>query len=199
MKKPIRISRTRKWQVGPSRRLGNSPSRWLSPRRATPPELLHNGPYPGRGSTMSSTFLSLYFHVVFSTKEREPTIVLAWRQQLHKYLAGTADGLGAHCEIVGGTSDHVHLLVRLNAMHRFADFMRELKRGSSIWVHGDMAKPEFAWQEGYAAFTVSASAVDEVRRYIENQEEHHRERSFREELKILLVRSGVKFDERYLD
>jgi len=76
--------------------------------------------------------------------------------------------------------------------------MRELKRSSSTWVHSDMAKPEFAWQEGYAAFTVSASAVDEVRRYIENQEEHHRERGFLDELRIMLQRSGVKFDERYL-
>jgi REP element-mobilizing transposase RayT len=77
--------------------------------------------------------------------------------------------------------------------------MRELKKGSSKWVHEEISQKGFAWQEGYAAFTVSASGVDEVRRYIENQEEHHRERSFREELKILLVRSGVKFDERYLD
>ena len=148
---------------------------------------------------MSSTYLSLYYHLVFSTKDREPIIAPAWQRQLHKYLAGTVDGLGAQCEIVGGTADHVHLLVRLRATHTVADFMRELKRASSIWVHSDMSRPEFAWQEGYAAFTVSASAVDEVRRYIENQEEHHRERTSREELKILLVRSGVKFDERYFD
>ncbi len=67
-----------------------------------------------------------------------------------------------------------------------------------MWIHGDIGESAFAWQEGYAAFTVSASAVDEVRRYIENQEEHHRKRDFLEELKILLVRSGVEFDERYL-
>lgn len=77
--------------------------------------------------------------------------------------------------------------------------MRESKKASSKWVHEKMSQPGFAWQEGYAAFTVSASAVAEVRWYIENQEEHHRERSFREELKIILQRSGVNFDERYLD
>jgi REP element-mobilizing transposase RayT len=148
---------------------------------------------------MSSTYLSLHYHLVFSTKGREPMIAMAWRAKLHGYLRGIADGLAGQCEIVGGTDDHVHLLVRLNATHRLADFMRELKKASSIWVHGDMSRPEFVWQEGYAAFTVSASAVDEVRRYIENQEEHHRERSFREELVIMLQRSGVKFDERYLD
>jgi REP element-mobilizing transposase RayT len=148
---------------------------------------------------MSSTYLSLYFHLVFSTKNREPSIATAWRPNLHKYLAGTVEGLGAQCEIVGGTADHVHLLLRLRATHTLADFMRELKKASSTWVHEDMAERGFEWQEGYATFTVSASAADEVRRYIENQEEHHRGRSFREELVIMLQRSGVKFDERYLD
>jgi len=148
---------------------------------------------------MSSTYLSLHYHLVFSTKGREPVIAMAWRRNLHKYLAGTVAGLEAHCEIVGGTADHVHLLVELRATHRLSDFMRELKRVSSTWVHSDRAKPEFAWQEGYAAFTVSVTSVDEIRRYIENQEEHHRERSFREELIIMLQRSGVKYDERYLD
>src|SRR5277367_7177735 len=108
---------------------------------------------------MSSTYLSLHYHLVFSTKGREPVIATTWRHQLHKYLAGTVDGLGARCEIVGGTHDHVHLLVELLATHRLADFMRELKRVSSRWVHSDMAKPEFAWQEGYAAFTLAGPSV----------------------------------------
>jgi putative transposase len=148
---------------------------------------------------MPSTYLSLYYHLVFSTKRREPIIVTAWRAKLHGYLRGIVEGLGGQCEIAGGTDDHVHLLIRLSATHRLADFMRELKKASSTWVHEDMSRRAFAWQEGYAAFTVSASAADEVRRYIENQEEHHRQRGFREELVILLKRSGVKFDERYLD
>jgi REP element-mobilizing transposase RayT len=147
---------------------------------------------------MSSTFLSLHYHLVFSTKGRDPIIAPEWRPSLHKYLAGTCSGLGADCEIVGGTADHVHLLVELRAMHRLSDFMRELKRTSSSWVHADISEPEFAWQEGYAAFSVSASGLDEVRRYVENQAEHHRERSFLEELRLMLQRSGVKFDERYL-
>ncbi len=148
---------------------------------------------------MPSTYLSLYYHLVFSTKSREPRIVSSWRSNLHKYMAGIVEGLGGQCEIIGCTADHVHLLVRLRATHTLADFMRELKKASSIWVHEDLQDRAFAWQEGYAAFTVSASAADEVRRYIENQEEHHRDRSFLEELKIMLQRSGVKYDERYLD
>jgi len=109
------------------------------------------------------------------------------------------NGLGGQSEVVGGTADHVHLLIELRATHTLADFMRELKKTSSKWVHETVSHPGFAWQEGYAAFTVSASAVAEVKNYIENQEEHHRERSFREELKIFLQRSGVSFEERYLD
>ena len=150
-------------------------------------------------TAMSSTYLSLYYHLVFSTADREPSIGSEWRLRLHEYLGGTVNRLGGQSLGVGGTNDHVHLLVELKATHCLADFMRELKKASSAWVHEDMAEKGFAWQEGYAAFTVSASAADEVRRYIENQEEHHRARSFREELVIMLQRSGVKFDERYLD
>jgi len=148
---------------------------------------------------MPSTFLSLYYHLVFSTKEREPSITASWRPRLHQYLGGVVNGLGGLSQGIGGTADHVHLLIELRATIALSDFMRDLKKGSSMWVHEELSLKNFAWQEGYAAFTVSASAVDEVRRYIENQEEHHRERSFREELKIMLQRSGVKFEERYLD
>lgn len=101
--------------------------------------------------------------------------------------------------MVGGTADHVHLLFELKATHTLSDFMRELKKSSSSWVHEEIPSRSFAWQEGYAAFTVSSSGLEEVRRYIENQDEHHRERSFREDLKIMLQRSGVQYDERYLD
>jgi len=147
---------------------------------------------------MSSTYLSLYYHLVFSTKNREPQIEDAWRPKLFGYMAGTIEGLQGRCEIVGGTADHVHALIRLRATHTLSDFMRELKKASSSWVHGNLGVPAFAWQDGYAAFTVSASAADDVRRYIENQAAHHHQRGFLEELKILLVRSGVDFDERYL-
>jgi putative transposase len=147
---------------------------------------------------MSSTYLSLYYHLVFSTKNREPMIDVAWRTKLFGYLAGTIEGLGGRCEIVGGMEDHVHNLVRLRATHTLADFVRELKKSSSIWVHRELGQSRFAWQDGYAAFTVSASGADEVRRYIENQAVHHRQRSFLEELRLLLVRSGVEFDEKYL-
>ena len=125
-------------------------------------------------------------------------IQAAWRRKLHAYLGGiirTGDGIA---ESIGGASDHVHLLIGLRATHRLADVLRELKAVSSGWVHNEIGDRGFAWQEGYGAFTVSASQREEVRRYIERQEEHHRTRTFRDEYLELLRRSGVEFDERYL-
>lgn len=148
---------------------------------------------------MSSTYLSLHYHLVFGTKDRQPTIAPEWRERMHDYLGGTVRGLGGIPEEIGGVADHVHLLVGLKSTHCLADFLRELKKGSSAWVHDEIHSPSFAWQEGYAAFTVSATARDAVRSYIANQEEHHRKKSFREELVEMLERSGDSYDSKYLD
>lgn len=146
---------------------------------------------------MASTFLSLHYHIVFSTKERRPFIAPAWRTQLHDYLGGTVNGLGGFSQRVGGVADHVHLLVGLKATHCLAEFMRELKKATSVWAR-ENHEPEFAWQDGYAAFTVSASKRAVVRQYIENQEAHHAKRDFVSELKELLEKHEVEYNERYL-
>ena len=148
---------------------------------------------------MSSTYLSLHHHFVFGTKSREPFIEPAWRGRLHDYLGGTIRGLGGFPEGVGGAVDHVHLLVGLKATHCLADVMRELKKASSVWVHEQVGVPAFAWQEGYAAFTVSATAREAVKHYIADQDEHHRLKSFREELVEMLNKAGVEYDPKYLD
>jgi putative transposase len=148
---------------------------------------------------MPSTYLSLHCHIVFGTKNREPTIATSWRSRLHEYLGGTIRGLGAYAEIVGGVADHVHLLVGLKATHCLSDVLRELKKGSSGWVHDEIGVSAFAWQEGYAAFSVSATARDVVRQYIANQAEHHRIKPFREELIEMLNKAGVAYDAKYLD
>ena len=148
---------------------------------------------------MSSTFLSLHYHIVFSTKERRPIIADAWRDRLFEYLGGTVNGLKGFTQGVGGTADHVHLLVGLKSTHCLADFMRELKKASSLWVHETIGSPSFAWQEGYGAFTVSATARDQVKQYIANQAEHHRVKTFREELEELLQRAGIEYEDKWLD
>src|SRR5438045_8272710 len=127
---------------------------------------------------MSSTHLSLHYHIVFGTMNHRPMIQPACRGDLHAYLGGiicTADGIA---ESIGGVSDHVHLLIGLRATHRLADVMRELKAVSSGWMHSETGMRDFAWQEGYGAFTVSASQRDAVRQYIQQQPEHHRTRTF---------------------
>jgi len=148
---------------------------------------------------MPSTFLSLNYHVVFSTKRREPVIDPSWESQLHEYLGGTVNGLGGVAQGVGGTVDHVHLLLGLKSTHCLADFMRELKKASSHWVHEVIGLEEFAWQEGYGAFTVSPSLREAVQRYIARQKDHHRVRSFREEFIEMLEKAGVEYEECYLD
>jgi putative transposase len=148
---------------------------------------------------VASTFISPHFHLVFSTKGRAPMIADAWRSRLHEYLGGTVKDLGGIPEAIGGAADHVHLLVGLKATHCLADFMRELKKASSMWVHETIGYHPFAWQEGYAAFSVSATARPSVRGYIDNQEEHHRELTSREELLSMLQLAKISFDERFLD
>ncbi len=148
---------------------------------------------------MSSTYLCLHYHLVFGTHNREPFIERAWRARLHDYLGGTIRGLGGFPEGIGGMADHVHMLVGLKATHCLADVMRELKKATSVWVHEEAGMRAFAWQEGYAAFTVSATALEAVKHYIANQEEHHRVKSFREELVEMLNKAGVEYDPRYLD
>jgi putative transposase len=117
---------------------------------------------------------------------------------LHAYLGGIINDLGGIPETIGGVEDHVHLLIGLRATHRLADVLRELKASSSKWVHDELQKPLFAWQEGYGAFTVGQSQIEAVKTYIANQEEHHRKRTFQEEYVDFLQKSGVAYDEKYL-
>jgi putative transposase len=148
---------------------------------------------------MPSTYLSLHYHLIFSTQRRVPLIEHPWRSRLHNYLGGTIRGLGGFPQEVGGAMDHVHLLVGLKATHCLADLMRELKKASSAWVHEEIGRRSFTWQEGYAAFTVSATVREAVRQYIARQEEHHRTKSFREELVEMLNKAGIEYDPKYLD
>jgi REP-associated tyrosine transposase len=148
---------------------------------------------------MPSTYLSLHYHLVFSTKDRVQFVKDAWIGDLHSYLGGTISGLGGFPQGIGGVSDHVHLLVGLKATHCLADFMRELKKAATTWVHENVGDLEFGWQEGYAAFTVGATSREAVRHYIANQAEHHRVKPYREELIEMLRRVEIEFDEQYLE
>jgi len=146
---------------------------------------------------MGSTYLSLHYHIIFSTKERRPFIKKSWRDILHQYLGGTVRGLEGVPECVGGVEDNVHLLVGLRATHCLADFMCELKKASSVWA-ADNHDHFFRWQDGYSAFTLSVTHREALLKYIATQEEHHKKTSFVDELKELLEKNGVKYDPKYL-
>ena len=130
---------------------------------------MHNkksAPAGAEENRMPSTHLSLHYHVIFGTKNHEPLIQKSWRPRLHAYLGGITTTLGGTAEAVGGVSDHVHLLIGLRATHVLADVMRQIKSVSSTWIHQEIQSPNFAWQEGYGGFTVSASQREAVRAYI---------------------------------
>jgi len=147
---------------------------------------------------MSSTHLSLHYHLIFSTKERCAFIEEPWRERLHTFLGGSVRALGGVAETVGGVADHVHLLVGLRATHCLADVLRDIKQTSSEWVHQTIRLATFSWQEGYGAFTVSASQLEIVKAYIAAQKQHHRKKTYQEEYREMLVKSGIEFDEKYL-
>lgn len=147
---------------------------------------------------MSSTHLSLHYHIVFSTKERRAIIGNEWRRRLHGVLGGSIKTIHGVPEAIGGTCDHIHLLVGLRATHRLADVVKDIKTSSSRWIHTEIKSKLFAWQTGYGAFTVSVSQIEKVKNYILNQEEHHRKKNFQDEYVELLKLAQVDYDEKYL-
>lgn len=146
---------------------------------------------------MASTFLRITIHLIFATHGRRSTIADTWREELHGYLSGTLHGLGATPIRIGGTADHVHLLVSIKATHSVADLVRELKKASAVWARERC--PDFRWQEGYAAFSIGRSEVEHVSAYVANQEQHHRTVSASEELRAILAEFGIPIDERFFE
>ena len=148
---------------------------------------------------MSNTYTSLNYHIVFSTKNREPWLMADIRERLWPYLGGIARENGMKALEIGGVADHVHLLLSIPASMALSKAVQLIKGGSSHWIKETFPNVTgFAWQDGYGAFTVSQSQLDAVREYIRNQEEHHRTKSFAEEYRAFLERHQVEFDERFL-
>lgn len=148
---------------------------------------------------MAHTFTKLLVHVVFSTSGRRPLLTGAMRNDIHAYLGGILRELHAQPITIGGTADHVHLLTRLPADLAVADCLRVVKTNSSRWIKEKWPEQRlFAWQGGYAAFSVSESSRTAVIRYIGDQEQHHRRISFQDEFLAILRKHGVEFDERFI-
>jgi REP element-mobilizing transposase RayT len=148
------------------------------------------------GEAMPQSLARIGVHLVFSTKHREPLITPEIRPELFAYLAGTLNAIDCPAIEVGGVADHVHLLFVLSKNLALSKAVEEVKKESSKWAKGKI-HPAFYWQAGYGAFSVSAPNEPQVTIYIKNQEEHHREMTFQDEVRALMQKSGQPLDERY--
>ena len=149
---------------------------------------------------MPQSLSAVYIHLIFSTKDRVPFLRdKALRESAHEFLGGISKQLDCQPIRVGGVEDHVHILARLGRTITQADWVKELKRASNSWLQEKGRElAGFHWQAGYAAFSVSASNLDQVREYIERQEEHHCKVTFQDELREFFRKYGVEYDERYV-
>jgi putative transposase len=149
---------------------------------------------------MPQSLSSVFLHIVFSTKERFPFLSDdGVRQEVHAMLGGIAKKLDCPPVLIGGVSDHVHILLQLHRSTSQADLVKELKRSSNLWIKERFPQiHNFSWQAGYGAFSVSASNVQAVRNYIAKQAEHHAKIGFQDEFRAFLKKHGVVYDERYV-
>jgi len=148
---------------------------------------------------MSDSYTNLLYHIVFSTKDRQPLITDDYQLRLYDYIGGTIRASGGISLGINGTEDHVHVLAKLRPDRALSDVLRDLKANASGWMHDVFPDlKDFAWQRGYGAFTVSASNVAKVQEYIARQKEHHQKQSFRNEFIEFLKANGIEFDEKYI-
>lgn len=164
------------------------------------PERVESTGHIPHHSVVPQSLAKILVHAVFSTKDRWPFLRdKSLRDELHRYLGGILTHLECQPIIVGGVEDHVHLLCALSRTCDAATMIKEVKRGSSLWLKTKSpALADFAWQSGYGIFSIGFSQIETVRKYIAEQEEHHRKVSFQDEFRKLLRRYEIEFDERYV-
>ena len=149
---------------------------------------------------MPQSLAKILVHTVFSTKERRPFLRdKPLREELHRYLGGILINHDCQPLLIGGVEDHVHILSTLARTCQAAELVKEVKRGSSLWLKTRSPQlSDFAWQNGYGMFSIGFSQVEGAKGYIAGQEAHHRKMSFQDELRALLRRYQIEFDERYV-
>ena len=148
---------------------------------------------------MAQSLSNVLLHIVFSTKNRQPFVDEAIEQDLFNYLATACKSLKCPAHKIGGTDDHVHIACTLARTVSISELVQHVKQDSSQWIKGKGDKHrDFAWQNGYGAFSIGQSQLPALRQYIANQREHHRQESFQEEFRAVLRKYGVDFDERYV-
>ena len=148
---------------------------------------------------MSQSFVQIYVHIVFHTKDNVDMIREAIENELYSYLGGILKNYKSNPLQIGGTSDHIHILCTLQKTIAPADLVEEIKKSSSKWIKTKGAHySNFYWQDGYGGFSVSNSGVDTVKRYILNQKKYHEKVTFMDEYKNLLEAYGIPYEDRYL-
>lgn len=148
---------------------------------------------------MSNTYTQLYVHCVFAVKYREAMLSPLWGERLRLYIIAIVQNNGHKMLAINNVEDHVHFLIGLNPKQSISDLLRLAKGDSSEWINKEqLTNRKFQWQEGYGAFSHSRSQVDQVVRYVNNQQEHHRKVTFLDEYKRMLEEFAVEYDEQYI-
>lgn len=146
-----------------------------------------------------STYSQIYIHIVFAVKGRENLIKPDWEEQLYKYMTGIVQNKGHKMLAIGGMPDHIHFLIGLKPISNLSDLIREIKKSTNVFINENhFTSFNFSWQEGFGAFSYSHSQIDDVCKYILNQKDHHRKRTFREEYIDFLNKYKIEFNEHYL-
>jgi REP element-mobilizing transposase RayT len=148
---------------------------------------------------MAHTYTQIHIQLVFAVKYRKRVLDKAWRAELFMYITGIIKNHGHKLLSINGIEDHVHILIGMRPVEALSTLVQEVKKSSSKWINDQHRAPRsFRWQEGFSAFSYSMDALPNVIRYIENQEEHHRKKTFKEEYVAMLKEFEIDFDDRYI-
>ncbi|MDP1879693.1 MAG: IS200/IS605 family transposase [Parachlamydiaceae bacterium] len=148
---------------------------------------------------MAQSLSNILIHIIFSTKNRQPMIFPEIMKELHSYMVGIAQACNAQVHEIGGIEDHVHLLISLPRILPISKLIEEIKKSSSKWVKTKgNSYIDFAWQNGYGAFSIGQSAYENLRKYIQTQKTHHQKISFQDEYRAFLKKYRISYDEKYV-
>lgn len=148
---------------------------------------------------MANTFTQIHIHFVFAVKFRDGIIQSKWKEDLYKYMSGIIQNNNHKLLAINGMPDHIHILIGLRPSQSISDLMKEVKQSSSKWINQNkLTNGHFEWQEGYGAFSYSKSQINQVVSYIQNQELHHKKKTFKEEYLDFLLKFEIDYDEKFI-
>jgi len=148
---------------------------------------------------MANTYTQIHIQAVFAVQNRQSLICDEWKDDLYKYITAIIQNNDHKLLQINGMPDHIHILLGMRPVQSLSDLMKQVKQDSSKWINQNrLVKGKFSWQEGYGAFSYSKSQLPRVIKYIQNQDKHHKTRTFRDEYLALLEAHGIDYDERYI-